>query len=104
MTSHTNKNLSKNIQKKTINQTDLVLITFGVLLSKEINSEKVSPKQNGGRRKIMYLKSSMGNGASASIIHYSYVNGNNLITRKTSANKWSTMVGSFSTSRKTEIR
>ena len=42
-------------------------------------------------------------GASASIIHESYISENNFITRKTSAHKWSTMVGSFSTSREAKI-
>ena len=45
----------------------------------------------------------MGSGASALIIHESYVNKNNFITRKISANKWSTMAGSFSTSREAKI-
>ena len=40
---------------------------------------------------------------SSSIIDESYVSKNNFITRKTSANKWSTMAGYFSTSRKVEI-
>ena len=47
MTSHTNKKLSKNKIKETINQSDLVPITFGVLMSKERNFKKVSLKQNG---------------------------------------------------------
>ena len=45
----------------------------------------------------------MDGGASASIIHESHVNKNSFIMRKTSANKWSTIAGSFSTSREAEI-
>ena len=51
LTSHINKKLSKNKIKKTNNQIDLVPITFGVLISKERHSKKVSPKQNGVRWK-----------------------------------------------------
>ena len=104
LTSHTNKKRSKNKIKKAINQTDLVPITISVLISKERNSDKVSPKQNGVRLKNTYVKILMDSGASASIIHESYVSKNNFITRKTSANKWSTIAGSFSTlSRETKI-
>ena len=94
LTSHTNKKLSKNKLKKTINQTDLVPITFGVLISKERNSKKVSPKQNGVGRRKTYVKILMDIGSSASIIHESYVSKHNFIPRKTSANKWSTMAAS----------
>ena len=85
-TSHNNK-------KDINNQTDLVPITFGVLISKERNSEKRSTN----------VKILMDSGASASIIHKSYVSKNNFITRKSSANQWSSMAGSFSTSHKAEI-
>ena len=103
LTSHNNKKLSKNKIKKKNNQTDLVPITFGVLISKERNSKKVSPKQNCVRSRNMYVKILICCVASASIIHKSYVCKNNFITRKTSANKWSRMAGSFSTSHKSEI-
>ena len=73
------------------------------LISKERNSEKVSPKQNSVRWRNTYVKILMDSGASASIMHESYVSKYNLITRKTSANKWSKMVGSFSTTHKAEI-
>ena len=45
----------------------------------------------------------MESGASASIIHESYVRKNNFVTSKTSAKKWSTMAGSFPMSREAEI-
>ena len=61
--------MSKNKIKKTINQTDLVPITFGVLILTERNSKKVSPKQNGVRRKNTYVKIVMDSVVSASIIH-----------------------------------
>ena len=95
--------IKKIYNKEKINQTDLVSIAFDVLISKERNSEKVSSKQNGARQRNTYVKILMDSGASASIIHKSYVNKNNIITRKTSANKWSTMAGSFSRSRKAKI-
>ena len=63
----------------------------------------MSPEQNGVRRRNMYVKILMDSCASASMIRESYVSKNNLITRKTSANQWSTMAGSFSTSDKAEI-
>ena len=47
LTSHTNKKLSKNKIKETVNQTNLFPITFGFLISKERNVKKVSPKENG---------------------------------------------------------
>ena len=103
MISHNIKKLSKNKIKKRINQTDLVTIAFGVLLSKERSSKKVNPKQNGVRQKNTYVKILMDNVVSVSIIHESYVSKNNFITSKTSANKWSTMAGSISTSHKAEI-
>ena len=53
-----------------------------MLISKERNSEKVSPKQNGARQRSTYVKILMGSGAYALIIHVSYVNKNNLILRK----------------------
>ena len=76
-----------------INQNDLVPITFGVLISKERNSKK-----NGVLWRNTYVKILMDSGASASIIHESYVNKNNFVSRKTYANQWSTMAGSFTTS------
>ena len=84
-------------------QTDLVRITFDILISKERNSEKVSPKQNGVRWRITYVKIAMDSITSAMIMHKSYVNKNNFITKKTSANQWSTMAGSFPTSHEAEI-
>ena len=45
----------------------------------------------------------MDSGASASIIHDSFVHMNTLKTRNTSANKWFTMAGSFSTSSEAEV-
>ena len=55
-TSHNNNKLSKNKTKEKINQTGLVPITNGVLISKARNSKKVIQKQNGGRWKNMYVK------------------------------------------------
>ena len=46
----------------------------------------------------------MDSGASALIIHDQFVRTNKFKTRKTSANKWSTMAGSFSTSCKNEVK
>ena len=74
--------LRQNKIKETINQTDLVLITLSVLTSKERNSKKVSPKQNAVRQKNKYVKILIDSGASASIIHKSYINKNNLLQGK----------------------
>ena len=101
LTNHTNKKLSKNKIKETINQTDLVPITFGVLISKERNSKKVSPKQNSVHQRNTYINILMSSGAHASIIRSSY---SNFVTRKTSANKWSTMAGYFSTLHEAESK
>ena len=46
----------------------------------------------------------MDSGASASIIHKSYVSKNNCVTSKTPANQWSTMARFFSTSCEAEIK
>ena len=46
----------------------------------------------------------MDSGASASIIHDPFVLTNKFNTRKTSATKWSTVAGSFSTSCKAEVK
>ena len=77
--------LTKNkflIIKKTIKQTDIVPITFGVVILKERNSEKVNPKQSGVYWGYMYVKILMDSGSSASIIHKSYINKNNILTKK----------------------
>ena len=63
----------------------------------------MSPKQNGIRLKNTYVKILTNSGASALIIHESYVNRKNFITRKNSTDKWSTLAGSFSTLCKAEI-
>ena len=63
----------------------------------------MSPKQNGECLRNTYVKVLMGNSASASIIHESYVSKNNFIARKTSTNKCSRMGRSFSTSHEAEI-
>ena len=68
--------------KKIIYQIGLVKITFGVLISKERNSKNASPKQNGARRKNMYVKFLMDSGVSASTIQESYKIKNNFITTK----------------------
>ena len=95
------KKSSKNKIKKTIYHTDLVPITFGVLISKERKSIKAS--LNGICWRNTYVKILMDSGASALIIHDSYVSKNYFITRQTSANKWFTMAGSFSTSCEAKI-
>ena len=46
----------------------------------------------------------MDSGASASIIHDSFVQTTKFNTRKPSANNWSTIVGSFLTSYKAEVK
>ena len=46
----------------------------------------------------------MDGGASASIIHVSFVRTYKFSSRKTSANKWFAMVGSFSTSCEAEVK
>ena len=51
-----------------------------------------------------YVKILMDSGASASIIHDSFLRANIFNTRKTSANKWSTMARSFSTLCKVEVK
>ena len=63
----------------------------------------MSPKQNGAHKRNRYIKILMDSGASASIIHESYVSQNSFTTRKTSTNQWSTITGSFSTSSETKI-
>ena len=64
----------------------------------------MSVLQNDVRSKSRYVKILMDSGASASIIHDSFVRTNKFNTRKTSANKWSTMAGSFSTSCEVEVK
>ena len=64
---------------------------------------KNESEQNGIRCRNANVTILMDSGASALIIQESYVSKNNIITSKLSANKWSTMAGSFSTSRKAEI-
>ena len=74
-----------------------------MLISKERNTKKVTPKQNGVSWRNTYVKISMDSGVSASIIHKSYVSKSAFITRRTYANKWSIMAGSISTSHEAEI-
>ena len=52
----------------------------------------------------MYLKSLIDRGDGALIIQESYIIKNNFIIRNTSASKWFTMAGTFSTSQEAEIR
>ena len=88
-------------------QKDLVPITFGELVPKEeiskIDSKNMSVSQNDVCSILRYVKILMENGASASIIHDSFVLTNKFNTRKTSANKWPTMAGSFLTSCEAEV-
>ena len=60
--------------------------------------------QNGRCSASRYVKILMDSGASASIIHNSFVRVNEFNTRKKSKNKWSTMAGYFSTSYKAEVK
>ena len=90
---------------------DLVPITFGLILtnkptkvdSSTKRTQKVSRSKNLNRKETKYVKVLLDSGASASIIHQSYVRKNNYDFRKTSANAWTTMAGSFSTSYETTI-
>ena len=56
LTSNTNKKSSKNEINNTINQTGLVPIIFGIFISKERNSKKVSPNKMVYVGKIRKLK------------------------------------------------
>ena len=88
-------------------QEDLVPITFGELIPKDKirkNDLNMSILQNDMHSTSRYTKILMDSGASASIIHDSFVRTNKFNTRKTSANKWSTMAGSFSTSYEVEVK
>ena len=99
-----NKN-NKNFISST--QENLVPITFGELIAKDKirknNSENMSVLQNDVCSTSRYIKILMDSSASALIIHDSLVRTNEFHFRKTYANKWSTMDGSFSTSCKAEF-
>ena len=58
----------------------------------------MSVLKNDARDNSRYVKILMNSGASALIIHDAFVRTNKLKTRKTTANKWSTIDGSFLTS------
>ena len=64
----------------------------------------MSVLQNDIRSNSRYVKLLMDSGASALIIHDSFKRTNKFITNKTSANKWSTVAGSFLTSCKAEVK
>ena len=89
-------------------QGDLVPITFDELIPKDKirknDSKNMSVLQNDVRSKSRYVKILMDSGTSASIIHDSFVRTNKFNTRNTSANKWSTMAGSYSTSCEAEVK
>ena len=89
--------------KKTINQTDLVKITFGMLILKETNSKRVSSKQNGIQLRNTYIKILIDSCASGLIIYESYVRKISFITGKISAFQWSKVARSFSMSCKAKI-
>ena len=80
-------------------QEDLLHITFGELVPegkiRENNSENMIVLQNDVRRASRCVKILMDSGASASIIHDSFLRTNKLNVTKTSVNKWFTMTGSF---------
>ena len=67
-------------------------------------SKNMSILQNNIQSISRYVKILMDSGASVSIIHDSFVCTNKFNIRKTSANKWSTMAGSFSTPCKVEVQ
>ena len=81
-------------------QEDLVPITFCELNSEDEirknDSKNMNILQNDVHRTSRYVKILMDNGASASIIHNSFVQTNKYNTRKTNKNKWFTVAGSFS--------
>ena len=81
MIRHSNKNLIKNKIKKNINQTYLVPITFGALISKERNYKKIESKTK--RQKNACVKILMDSVVSSLIIHVSYVNKNILLRDNT---------------------
>ena len=60
--------------------------------------------QNDVRSNSRYVKILIDSGTSASIIHNSFVRSNKFYMIKTSANKWSTMAGYFSTLCKAEVK
>ena len=64
----------------------------------------MSVLQNDVHSTSRYVKILMDSGASASINHDLFVYMNKLNTRKTPANKWSTIVASFLTSYKAEVK
>ena len=55
----------------------------------------MSVSQNEVRSTSKYVKILMDSGANVSIIHDSFVRKNKYDTKKTSANKWTTMAGFF---------
>ena len=78
----------------------MVSITFGELISTikgflNLKNPKLSVTSNDIISTPRYGKILMDSSTSASIIHESNVCINKFNTRETSANKWSTMTGSF---------
>ena len=65
------------------------------IVIEELGFKNMSVLQNDVRSTSRYVKILMDSNASASIINNSFVRANKFNTRKTSANKWSTMAGSF---------
>ena len=102
---NSNKN-NKNFVSST--KEDWVPITFNELIPKDQicqnNSKNVSNLQNDVHITSWYINILMDSGASASIICNSFVHTNKFNTRKTSANKWSTMDGSFSMLCEAEVK
>ena len=64
----------------------------------------MSVLQNDEHNSSSYVKILMDSGASASIIHDLFVCTNKFNTGTTSANKWSTMAGSFLTCYEAEVK
>ena len=74
------------------------------IVIEELGFKNMSVLQNDVRSTSRYVKILMDSNASASIINNSFVRANKFNTRKTSANKWSTMAGSFSTQCKAGVK
>ena len=89
-------------------QEDLVPTTFGELIPVDKihknDSKNMSVLQNDVRHNSRYVIVLMDSSTSASIIHDSFVRTNKFNTRKTAANEWSIIAGSYLTSCKAEVK
>ena len=71
---------------------------------RENDSKNMSLLQNDIKSTARYVNILIDSGASASIVHNPFVHTNKFNTRKTSADKWSTMAELFLTSCETELK